>query len=100
MNELFGTETTEGDKLDFVQGLASKLTENESVMDQIRHNTDAAVMNGDFPKAMDAAVIARMDTQQGMAMKYLSEPQITKELQGLMLAWLRQQVLGSNMNRL
>ncbi|MET3998411.1 type I restriction endonuclease [Marinobacterium sp. MBR-109] len=99
MNELFGTETTDGDKLDFVQGLASKLTENESVMDQIRHNTDAAVMNGDFPKAMDAAVIARMDTQQGMAMDYLSKPEIANELQGLMLAWLRQQ-LGLNSSRL
>ena len=69
-------------------------------MDQIRHNTDAAVMNGDFPKAMDTAVIARMDTQQGMALKYLSEPQITKELQGLMLAWLRQQVLGGQSRRM
>jgi len=94
MNELFGTETTEGDKLDFVQGLASKLTENQSVMDQIRHNSDEAVMHGDFPKAMDDAVIARMDTQQSMAMDYLSKPEIANELQGLMLAWLRQQVLG------
>jgi hypothetical protein len=49
---------------------------------------------------MDAAVIARMDTQQGMALKYLSEPQITKELQGLMLAWLRQQVLGGQSRRM
>jgi len=94
MNELFGTETTDGDKLDFVQGLASKLTENQSVMDQIRHNSDEAVMHGDFPKAMDDAVIARMDTQQGMAMDYLSKPEIAHELQGLMLAWLRQQILG------
>ena len=35
-----------------------------------------------------------MDTQQGMAMDYLSKPEIAHELQGLMLAWLQQQILG------
>ena len=90
MNDLFGAETTEGDRLDFVQGLATKLSENQSVMDQIRHNSDDAVMNGDFPGALDAAVIERMDTQQGLSMEYLSKPEVAKQLQSWMLQLLRQ----------
>jgi type I restriction enzyme R subunit len=96
MNDLFGAETTEGDKLDFIQGMASKISENESVMDQIRHNSDDAVMNGDFPKAMDAAVIERMGTQQEMSMEYLSKPELAIEIQLLMLKWVRQQLLGAS----
>ncbi|WP_421910451.1 type I restriction endonuclease subunit R [Marinobacter sp.] len=94
MNELFGSETTEGDRLDFVQGLTTKLTENLSVMDQIRHNSDAAVMNGDFPKAMDDAVIERMGTQQGLSTEYLSKPEVARQLQAWMLQLLRQQLSG------
>jgi type I restriction enzyme R subunit len=89
MNDLFGAETTDGDKLDFIQGMTSKISENDAVMDQIRHNTDDAVMNGDFPKAMDSAVIGRMDTQQGMALDYLSKPEVAKRVQHLILELLR-----------
>ncbi|WP_207061778.1 type I restriction endonuclease subunit R [Motiliproteus sp. SC1-56] len=92
LNDLFGAETSEGDRLDFVQGMATKLSENGPVMDQIRHNSDAAVMNGDFPKAMDSAVIERMDTQKGMAMEYLAKPDVARQIQTLMLALLREQL--------
>ncbi len=92
VNELLGGDTTEGDRLDFVQGLATKLSENQPVMDQICHNSDDAVMNGDFPGAMDAAVIERMDTQQGMSMAYLSKPEVAKEIQVLMLKLLRERL--------
>lgn len=98
MNDLFGTETTEGDKLDFVQGLAGKISENQSVMDQIRNSSDDAVMNGDFPGAMDAAVIERMDTQQDMSMEYLAKPATAKEIQTMILELLRQQLLGGPEN--
>lgn len=94
MNDLFGTETTDGDKLDWLQGMASKVCENDVVMDQIRHNSDDAVMNGDFPKAMDSAVIERMGTQQDMAMEYLSKPELARQLQTLVLALLRGQISG------
>jgi len=34
-----------------------------------------AIMLDDYPKAVDEAVIARMDTQQGMSLDYLSNPE-------------------------
>lgn len=66
LNDLFGTEVTDGDKLDWLQGMASKIAENQPLMEQVRNNSRDAIMLGDFPKAVDAAVIERMDTQNGM----------------------------------
>ncbi|GAA0683311.1 DEAD/DEAH box helicase family protein [Marinobacterium maritimum] len=94
MNELYGNETTEGDKLDWLQGMVSKISENENVVDQLRHNSDDAVMNGDFPKAMDAAVIERMDVQQDMSIDYLNSPDLARATQRMVLELLRRQLFG------
>ena len=89
INDLFGGETSEGDRLNFVQGWADKMRENHSVMDQIKYNGDDAVMKGDFPGAMDAAVIERMDIQQELSMEYLAKPEVADQLQGMMLKLIR-----------
>ena len=42
-------------------------------------------MLGDYPKAVDAAVIERMDIQNGMSLDYLSRPEAANIIQGLIL---------------
>ncbi len=76
---------TEGDKLDWLQGMASKLSENTTLMEQVHNNPREAIMLGDFPKAVDQAVIERMDTQNGMSLDYLSHPEKASMLQHLLL---------------
>jgi type I restriction enzyme R subunit len=85
LNDLFGTEVTDGDKLDWLQGMASKIAENQPLMDQVRNNPRDAIMLGDYPKAVDAAVIERMDIQNGMSLDYLSRPEAANVIQGLIL---------------
>ncbi|MBA2797140.1 type I restriction endonuclease subunit R [Aeromonas veronii] len=85
LNDLFGTEVTDGDKLDWLQGMASKIAENQPLMDQVRNNPRDAIMLGDYPKAVDAAVIERMDIQNGMSLDYLSRPEAANIIQGLIL---------------
>ena len=51
-------------------------------------------MLGDYPKAVDEAVIARMDTQQGMSLDYLSYPEKARMLQHLLLDVLLNGVSG------
>ncbi|MNL63511.1 hypothetical protein D3C87_1876540 [compost metagenome] len=85
MNDLFGTEVTDGDKLDWLQGMASKIAENQPLMDQVRNNPRDAIMLGDYPKAVDAAVIERMDIQNGMSLDYLSRPEAANRIQSLLL---------------
>ncbi|MGL4616594.1 MAG: type I restriction endonuclease subunit R [Shewanella sp.] len=85
LNDLFGGEVTDGDKLDWLQGMASKIAENQPLMDQVRNNPRDAIMLGDYPKAVDAAVIERMDIQNGMSLDYLSRPEAANIIQGLIL---------------
>ncbi|MEH8248464.1 MULTISPECIES: type I restriction endonuclease subunit R [Aeromonas] len=94
MNDLFGVEVTDGDKLDWLHGMAVKLSENGSLMEQVRNNDRDAIMLGDFPTAVDAAVISRMDTQQGMSLDYLSHPEKAAALQHLLLDLLLKGISG------
>ena len=42
-------------------------------MEQVRNNPrESVILHGDFPNAVDEAVIGRMETQQGMSLTYLS----------------------------
>jgi len=46
MNDLFGTEVTEGDKLDWMQGMVTKLSENGPLMEQVRNNPRESILHG------------------------------------------------------
>ncbi|MGI1944789.1 hypothetical protein [Shewanella glacialipiscicola] len=55
------------------------------MMDQIHNNDRKSIMQGDFPKAADQAVIERMDIQHGMSMDYLARPEAAKAIQNILL---------------
>ncbi|MDY7766761.1 type I restriction endonuclease subunit R [Aeromonas caviae] len=94
MNDLFGLEVTDGDKLDWVQGMVTKLSENGPLMEQVRNNPRESILHGDFPNAVDEAVIGRMETQQGMSLTYLSHPDKAKALQNMLLDLLLEGLAG------
>ena len=94
MNDLFGLEVTDGDKLDWVQGMVSKLSENGPLMEQVRNNPRESILHGDFPNAVDEAVIGRMETQQGMSLTYLSHPDKARALQNMLLDLLLEGLAG------
>ena len=52
--------------------MVTKLSENGPLMEQVRNNPRESILHGDFPNAVDEAVIGRMETQQGMSLTYLS----------------------------
>lgn len=94
MNDLFGLEVTDGDKLDWVQWMVTKLSENGPLMEQVRNNPRESILHGDFPNAVDEAVIGRMETQQGMSLTYLSHPDKAKALQNMLLDLLLEGLAG------
>ncbi|KJF84487.1 hypothetical protein, partial [Photobacterium phosphoreum] len=53
-------------------------SENESVMTQINNNTRDQAMLGDFPQAIDDAVMDSNESHQEMMMQYLSNPELAK----------------------
>lgn len=79
LNELFITDNlTDGDLINYAYAVRDKLTENATVMSQIKNNTAEQALLGDFPKAIDGAVMDSNEAQQEMMMQYLSNPDIAR----------------------
>jgi len=75
LNELFITdELTEKDLVNYAYTIRDKVRENALVMSQISNNTPEQAMLGDFPKAIDDAVMDSSDAHQNQMMQVLSDP--------------------------
>lgn len=79
LNDLFITDNlSDKDMINYAFTVRDKLSENHAVMTQIANNTREQAMLGDFPKAIDDAVMDSNDAQQEMMMQYLSNPELAK----------------------
>ncbi|MEJ6122969.1 DEAD/DEAH box helicase family protein [Vibrio sp. 2-Bac 85] len=79
LNELFITdELTDKDLINYANTVRDKLQENSAVMTQIANNTPEQALLGDFPQAIDDAVMDSNQAQQAMMMQYLSNPDLAK----------------------
>ena len=79
MNELFITDDlSDGDLINYAYTVRDKLTENDTVMKQIENNTAEQALLGDFPQAIDDAVMDSNEAQQEMMMQYLSNPELQR----------------------
>ena len=79
LNDLFITDNlTDKDMINYAFAVRDKQSENQAVMTQIANNTREQAMLGDFPKAIDDAVMDSNDAQQDMMMQYLSNPELAK----------------------
>ncbi|WP_336219558.1 type I restriction endonuclease subunit R [Citrobacter amalonaticus] len=75
MNELFITDhLTEKDLISSVITIQNKISENKTVMMQIKNNAPEQAILGDFYQAVDDAVMDSNDAQQEFMMQYLSDP--------------------------
>ncbi|WP_367109575.1 type I restriction endonuclease subunit R [uncultured Psychrobacter sp.] len=75
LNEIFETEKlTESDLINYAQTVRDKMSENIIVMKQITNNTPEQAMLGDFPTAMDHAVMESSEAHQEQMMQLLSDP--------------------------
>ena len=75
LNELFITDNlTEKDIVNYAYTIRDKVSENKLVMNQIANNTPEQAMLGDFPKAIDDAVMDSNEAHQNQMMQLLSDP--------------------------
>lgn len=75
LNELFITdELTDKDLVNYAYTVRDKLSENALVMSQIANNTPEQAMLGDFPRAIDDAVMDSSEAHQNQMMQLLSDP--------------------------
>lgn len=75
LNELFITDQlTDRDLVNYAYTIRDKVGENNQVMMQIANNTPEQAMLGDFPKAVDDAIMDSNDAHQNQMMQLLSDP--------------------------
>jgi type I restriction enzyme, R subunit len=75
LNELFITDhLTEDDLVNYAYTIRDKVRENKLVMTQIANNTAEQAMLGDFPKAVDNAILDSSDAHENQKMQLLSDP--------------------------
>ncbi len=80
LNELFITDKlTEKDLINYAYSVRDKLSENVMVMTQIKNNTPEQAMLGDFPKALDDAILDSNEAHQEQMMQLLSDPAKSKQ---------------------
>ncbi|WP_119394483.1 type I restriction endonuclease subunit R [Salinibius halmophilus] len=75
LNEVFITENlTDSDMVNYAYTITDKVRENNDVMHQLQNNTREQAMLGDFPRALDDAIMASGDAHQEQMMQLLSDP--------------------------
>ena len=78
LNDLFITDgLTDHDLINYAYAIRDKVSENERVMNQIASNSPEQALLGDFPTALDEAVMDSGEAHQNQMMQYLNN----KELQ-------------------
>jgi type I restriction enzyme R subunit len=79
LNEVFITDgLSEKDLINYAHTIRDKVSENQSVMHQILNNTPEQAMLGDFPKALDDAVMDSSEAHQKQMMQYLSNSEVAR----------------------
>lgn len=101
LNELFVTDgLTEQDLLSYARTISEKVSENESVMHQIANNSPEQALLGDFPGAIDDAVMASSEAHQNQMMQYLNSKELAAGFQrvvfDLLVAGMKQQQRASD----
>jgi type I restriction enzyme R subunit len=73
LNEVFaGDGLTEADMLNYARTVKDKVQEDQRVITQIANNTREQALLGDFPKAVEEAILNSNEAQQKQMMKLLS----------------------------
>lgn len=75
LNELFITDhLTEKDLVNYAYTVRDKVRENATVMKQLANNSDEQALLGDFPKAVDDAILDSSDAHENQKLQLLSDP--------------------------
>ncbi|PCD00956.1 type I restriction endonuclease subunit R [Halopseudomonas pelagia] len=76
LNELFVTDQlTDKDMVNYAYTIRDKVSENQLVMQQLANNTPEQALLGNFPKAIDDAIMSSGDAHQNQMLQLLSDPQ-------------------------
>ncbi|EIW89055.1 Type I site-specific restriction-modification system, R subunit (helicase) [Alishewanella agri BL06] len=88
LNDLFGAEVSDDDKLHFARGVAERITKDEPTMAQISKHTPDEVMYGRFPQLVTDTILDMMTDNEKLATEVLASQQKGKDFARLILRLL------------
>src|SRR5690554_1841581 len=71
LNEIFGAEVSDEDQLQFLTGIANRISRQEDVMAQVNNHSVEQVMHGLFPKRVLDTVLDAMTDNEKMSLEVL-----------------------------
>ena len=100
LNELFVTDgLTDQDLVNYAYTIRDKVSENEAVMRQIATNSRDQALLGDFPMALDEAVMESGEAHHNQMMQYLNSPELQAGFQRVVFDMLLSKQAGGVMGR-
>lgn len=88
LNDLYGAEVSDDDKLYFANGIADRIERDEAVMAQIRNHSEDQVMHGLFPKKVTDAVLDALSDHEKLSMPLLENEETGRQFALLILKLL------------
>ena len=86
LNEIYGTDTTDGDQLSHATTLNEKILESSTLQQQAANNSKEQFANSpDLTNEIMNAIIDAMDVQAELSTRALNSAEIRESLKGLML---------------
>jgi type I restriction enzyme R subunit len=88
LNDLYGADVSDEDKLHFANGIADRIERDDAVMAQINHHDESQVMHGLFPKRVTDAVLDTMSDHEKLSMPLLENEETGRQFALLILKLL------------
>ncbi|ERS81824.1 type I restriction endonuclease subunit R [Halomonas sp. PBN3] len=88
LNDLYGAEVSDDDKLHFANGIADRIERDEAVMAQVRNHSEDQVMHGLFPKKVTDAVLDALSDHEKLSMPLLEDEETGRQFALLILKLL------------
>ncbi|MYL22623.1 type I restriction endonuclease subunit R [Halomonas alkaliantarctica] len=88
LNDLYGADISDEDKLHFANGIADRIERDDDVMAQIQNHDEAQIMHGLFPKRVEKALLDAMDDHEKLTTPLLEDTETGKQFALLILKLL------------
>ncbi|EMJ4127196.1 type I restriction endonuclease subunit R [Pseudomonas aeruginosa] len=91
LNDIFGAEVSDEDQLQFLTGIANRISRQEDVMAQVNNHSVEQVMHGLFPKRVLDTVLDAMTDHEKMSLEVLDNETKSRAFALVILKMLTQQ---------
>lgn len=88
LNDLYGAEVSDDDKLHFACDIVDRIERNEAVMAQVRNHSEDQVMHALFPKKVADAVLDSLRDHEKVSMPLLEDEETRRQFSLLILKLL------------